>query len=353
MDSARNLRNVVLLLLGIHVVGTAGFYLIEGWRLLDALYMTVITISTVGFMEVHPLSDQGRVFSILLIVVGVGGMMYGLTVLFQILIEGQLHDLMGKYKMKRGIRTMKHHYVVCGYGRVGQHATDALRHRGELVVVIEQQSELLDLLKREGIPFVPGNATDDSVVEAAGIEHAQAIVLALSHEADNVFVALTARQMNPRIRMVARCDEESAYRKLKVAGVDAIIRPHRIGGEAMALAAVEPDVLGYVGVAGSSDQAPLRVDELSIESGSRLVDLAIGELPIESEFDVMIVAIRHHDGRLSYRPHGDVRLRAGDALIVIGEVDKLSMLQRLVKTPVPSATEGSDSVDAEATPVQI
>jgi voltage-gated potassium channel len=325
----------VLLLLGIHVVGTAGFYLIEGWALFDAFYMTVITISTVGFTEVHPLTLPGRVFSILLIAVGVGGMMYGMTVIFQLLIEGRLRDLMGKYKMKRGIRTMKNHYIVCGYGRVGRHVTDALRHRGELAVVVEKQSEYLDELQSRMIPFVPGDATDDKVVEAAGLAHAQAIVLALAHEADNVFVALTARQTNPGIRIVARCDEESAYRKLKVAGVDAIIRPHQIGGEAMALAASEPDVVGYVGMAGDSDQAPLRVDELLVEPGSHLCGVRVADLTLEREFDVILVAVRHGDGRLSYRPAGAIEVAAGDAIIVIGEVDKLSLLQRLVKTPAP------------------
>ena len=215
MSITHRLRIVISLLFGVVFIGTLGFEFIEGWSLLDSFYMTLVTISTVGYQEIHPLSQAGRAFTAGLIIVGVGATLYGLTVIFELLVEGQIRGLLGKRRMERGLRRMKDHFVVCGYGRVGRRVVAELRRRGKKVVVIESRPECQERLSEDKMHFISGDATDDKVLEASGIKTARGLILALPNQAANVLITLSARHCNPHIRIVGRADEDrSAERRV-------------------------------------------------------------------------------------------------------------------------------------------
>jgi len=326
ISTANRLRYLSLLVLGVIAGGTIGFSLIEHWNILDSLYMTVITISTVGFQEVHELSPTGRGFSIILIVVGVGATFYGLGVFFELLVEGQIRGLMGKRRMERSLRRMKDHYVVIGYGRVGRRVVDELRRRNKKLVVIESEPRLQDQMTEEKIPFVPGDATEDKTLEAAGIRDAQCLVVSLPNQADNVLITLTARQMCSGLRIVARADEDGADKKLRLAGADAVVCPHETGGMRMAIASVSPNVLDFMQVAGG-DEGGIRIDELQIAEKSELCGSTLRESPIRSKLGLTVVALKKADGTMRFSPDASERIEANDILIVIGPPDKLGTLR--------------------------
>jgi voltage-gated potassium channel len=332
MSTAKRLRYLSFLILGVIIGGTLGFELIEGWGILDSLYMTVITISTVGFQEVHRLSPAGRGFSIALIIVGVGATFYGLTVFFELLVEGQIRGLMGKRKMERGLRRMKEHHIVCGYGRVGRRVVDELRRRHKKIVVIESAPALQEQMNESKIAFVPGDATEDKALEAAGIQAARCLVVSLPNQADNVLITLTARQMNPSLRIVARADEDGADKKLRLAGADAVVCPHETGGMRMAIASVSPNVLDFMEIAGGDDSG-IGVDEINIDQGSELCGTTLRDSPISSKLGLTVVALRKAGGTMRFNPDASEQMDANDILIVIGPPDKLGTLRELTAAP--------------------
>jgi voltage-gated potassium channel len=328
ITTAHRLRYVAFLLLGVVAGGTVGFELIEGWGFLDSFYMTVITISTVGYQEVHQLSPIGRAFSIILIITGVGATFYGLSVFFELLVEGQIRGLMGKRRMERGLRRMKDHFIVCGYGRVGRRVVEELRRRDKKLVVIESDPALQDQMTDEGIPFVPGDATEDKVLETAGIADAHGLVVSVPNQADNVLITLTARQMNRDVHIVSRADEDGAEPKLRLAGANAVVCPHETGGMRMAIASVSPNVLDFMQIAGGRDGG-IRIDEIQVADGSELCGNVLRDSPIRSQLGLTVVALKKSDGSMRFNPDASERLEANDILIVIGAPDKLGTLREL------------------------
>ena len=329
MNTERRLQAVAVLLGVVLILGTAGFMMIEHWDLLDSFFMTVITITTVGYEEVHPLSRAGRAFASGLIILGVGATFYAMSLFFELLIEGQIRGLVGKRKLRRSISRMKDHYVVCGYGRVGTQVVLELRRRGRKVVVIENQSTRQDELTEEKIPFVPGDATDDKTLCDAGIKAARGLVVTVPNEANNVLIVLSGRQLNPALKIVGRADEEQARKKLELAGADTVVCPHELGGRRMALATVSPHVLDFMKIAGDHGSSGIRIEEIRVALGSRLCGMTLRESPIKSQLGLTVIGLRKAGGSMRVNPGADEVVEENDILIVIGAEDTLATLREL------------------------
>jgi voltage-gated potassium channel len=339
MNTAYRLRYVGILLVGVTILGTAGYMAIEGWNLLDSLYMTIITISTVGYQEVRPLSDGGRAFSIALIIIGVGATFYGLMVFFELLVEGHIRGLLGRRRIEKGLRRMKDHYIVCGYGRVGRQVVTELYRRGKMVVVIDRDPARQDELADQNIINIPGDATDDKILIGSGVKTALGLVIALPHDADNVLITITARQLNPQLSIVARADEDRTRKKLLLAGATTVVCPHEIGGLRMAIATVSPNVVDFMQIAGAEGESGTQIEEIQVEAGSRLCGKTLRESPIRSDLGLTVIGLRKHRGAMRFSPGADEILECGDILIVIGPIDKLGTLRELTAIP-PGAVSG-------------
>lgn len=307
------------------VAGVAGYMLIEHWDFISAFYMVVITLATVGFMEVHQLSDAGRVFTSLLIIGGGGSFLYVAAAFAQVLIEGRLQILWGKRRMMKDIGRLEDHFIVCGYGRIGSIVTNELMNEGHAVVVVEQNPELIESMEQEGILCVEGDATSDEVLLAVGLNSARSLISALSSEAANVYVTLTARQLNPDLTIIARAGNKSHISRLELAGADRVVLPHFIGGVRMAQSVLRPTATNFVEVAlrGGID---LQMDELSVSSNSELVGKDLVASKIRPQFNLIIIAIKKQSGAMVFNPGPKEVIDAEDTLLAVGRKADLTAI---------------------------
>ena len=322
MDPWRRLRLGLLILAGVLVAGTVGYTLL-GFSLLDAVYQTVTTVTTVGFREVQPLSDTGQVFTIILILTGVGTALYNLSLVIQAVIEGELAELLGRRKMERHIGRMSNHVIVCGWGRVGRALTDYVARNGEDVVVIER-----DLERAGSIPYpvVQGDATADKVLLEAGIDRARVLVSALTTDADNLFVTLSGRSLRPDLFIVARARVEGSEAKLLQAGADRVVNPQSIGGKRMAAFVLQPHVAEFLDVVMHDGTLEFRLEELVVAEGSPLAGVSLRDAHIRDQTGALILAMRAGDGTFTTNPPPETLLRAGQILIAIGTESQLQAL---------------------------
>jgi len=325
----RRLRTAIGVLILVIAGGTAGYMALESWTILDALYMTVTTITTVGFREVHDLGSPGRVFTMVLIVVGVGSTLYILGLFFQMFLEGHIRGVLGRRKMRKEVRDLHDHYIVCGYGRVGRQVVQELQKRKADLVVIENRPNLIDELAQQNVLYVPGDSTSDETLLAAGIERAKGLVIAIPGEADNAFIALSARQLTPRLIITARADSPLARSKILRAGANQVICPHEIGGTRMALSMLSPNVVDFMRIMAGDEETGLRFEEIEIGAGSQLAGRLLKDTPLRAELDVMVVGIKTPGRPLVYNPRSDTILEPKDILIVIGRTANLERLQEL------------------------
>jgi voltage-gated potassium channel len=270
VSSMHGLRVSVAALLGLVIVGTTGYIVIEGMSVLDAVFMTVITLSTVGFGEVHPLSPLGRSFTIGLIVVGVGSAAYVFSLLASVLIEGRVRELLGRNAMERVIDQLKDHVIVCGYGRFGKVVVDELRANQISVLVIDSSREKVPELERTGLPYLIGSAAADDVMERAGVRRARALVAATSSDPENVFITLSAREKNAAIRIHARAESEGGLRHLKLAGATQALSAYQSGGHRLAAAILRPSVVDFLELAVPGRSEAVLLEEVRVSAGSRL-----------------------------------------------------------------------------------
>lgn len=305
--------------------GVCVYMFIEGWSFVDSFYMVVITLSTVGFGEIQPLSDRARLLTSGIIILGVGNFAYIVSSFSQMLVDGHLHTHLWRRKVQRRIDRLENHYIICGYGRIGAVVAQEILKVSPEVVVIEHDPELVEQLKREGIMHLQGDATDDAMLMAAGIKRAKSIVTALTDEAANVYVTLTARQLNPGISIIARANNASHITRLEFAGADRVVLPHLIGGVRMAHTVLRPTVTDFLDLAvrGNID---LQLEQLVVGPASRYVGATLMESNIRKDYDLIIVAIKREDGQLVFNPGPREELRSGDTLISLG---RPSDLQRI------------------------
>lgn len=329
MSSHKQLLFTFLAIILMIFVGSLGYHLIEGWSWFDGLYMTVITLATIGYGETHPLSLGGRLFTLLLIVIGVA--LFGLLIsnLTKAVIESGVRAALGRRKLFKDISQLKNHYIVCGAGRVGMRIIDELQRKDVDFIVIENDEAVAEKLLKRGILVLNGDATDESVLEGANIRQARSLITAASTDADNVYIVLNARGLNPNIYIVARAIDLPGERQLIRAGANKVVSPVLIGSHRMAQAALSPAVADFLELTTMTENLDLNFDQIWIAAGSRLDGVMLKDSGIRSQYEVMIVAITPEGGKMIFSPGGEHKLRAGDLLIAIGTRDGLARLSDL------------------------
>ena len=326
MSLLRRLLQVVYVLILVIIVGVIGYMFLEDWSFIDALYMTIITISTVGYGEVHGLSTGGRLFSIFLIVGGVGVMFYTVTAIVQYLAEGYLSGVFGRNRMKGKLSKLSGHIILCGYGRVGQEVAHAFKREGAGFIVIEQGPEAFAKAAYDGYLCLQGDATKDDVLDQAGINRAKALVAAVGGDADNIYITLSARGMNPRLLIVARATDAETESKLKRAGADRIIFPLRVGGRRMAVSATRPLVVDFIDTTMQIHDRELVLEDVKVGADSPLAGATIDEGQRHLR-GAAILAVREGAGSILTNPSPETRLEPGDELVVIGTREQLRLLE--------------------------
>jgi voltage-gated potassium channel len=312
------------------VVGTVTFSLIEGWPLLDSLYVAAQTVTTVGYGDVVPRTQNGRLFATIFMVGGVGVVLYALTATVQSIVQSQLIATFGQRRLSRKMSKLRNHFIICGAGRVGSHLVRNLQGSGDTFIVLESDqkrvAELIDL----GVIVLVRDATLEESLREAGVEHARGLAACLPNDADNVYVVLTARDLNPNIHIVARAAEEQAETKLIRAGANRVVAPTIIGGHRMAVALTKPAVGDFIDSI-TANKLDLAFEQLEVDEGSELVGLKLRETSIRSELDIVIVGIRRLDGQMLFNPSGETTICAGDMLIAIGKAESLMRLDAMTR----------------------
>jgi voltage-gated potassium channel len=326
----RGLRLALLVLLSILAIGTLGFMSIEGWGAWDAFYMTVTTITTVGYREVHPLSRSGQVFTVALIIGGVGTVFYTATTLATIVVEGGLHRGVERRRMARMLERVSDHFILCGHGRIGSIIAEELHAQGVPFVVVERNHERTEQVKARGWIGLEDDASREDVLTRAGIHRARGLIAAVGTDAENVFTVLTARVMRPDLYIVARVESDDAERKLRRAGADRVISPYQIGGTHMAQTALRPAVVDFVQLATRSGHMDLSMEQVHIADRSALVGRSIVDAGIRQKFGVIIVAIKRIDGAMEFNPPPEAVIRGGDELVVLGSPERVKALEETI-----------------------
>lgn len=325
--SFRHFRNAIVVLFFIILTGTSGFMVIEGWNFTDSLYMTIITITTTGFEEVHQLSKEGEIFTLILLMISFGTVIYIGGTGIQILIESKFFR---RKKMQKRIERLRDHYIVCGFGRMGSHICRELVESDVNFVVIENNEENFATLDKLGYLYDTGNASSDSTLTRAKINTAKGLAAVLSSDAENVFTTLSAKSLNPNIFVVARAVEYSTESKLLKAGADRVVKPYELGGHRMAEILLRPGVMDFIDVVAGKKKVDLNIEEITVKKGSSMHKKTLAELPLRTEFNVIIVAIQNEEkGIFIYNPKSDTIVDEGNKLIAIGERSSLDKLREL------------------------
>jgi voltage-gated potassium channel len=324
---------IVLLLLPILflTIGTLGYRLIEGppWTWLDALYMSAITLTTVGYLEVHPLSPAGRVFTIVLCMTGVFTLFFTAGKFIRAVISGEFRKAIGRQLMERNLAALRSHTIVCGLGRMGRLVCRQFEDEKVPYVVIEQEAGVIDAHPAEAGLTLHGDATSDEILRLAGVERARALVAVVGSDADNLYITLSARLLNARLFIVARAEEKDAEMKLRRAGADQVVSPYVIGGFRIAQAVIRPSVVDFIEMATRTDYLEMQIEEVRLRKGSRLVGQTLAECRIHQDLGLIVVAVKTPEGKMVSNPSGDTTMAAEQTLIVLGHRQQLDELEKL------------------------
>ncbi len=327
----RHLGYALLLLAIVVTVGTIVLVRVEHFRAMDAFYMTVITLSTVGFGEVHPLSDAGRIVITLEILCGMALIGYVSVAVGGIVVEGHLRRFLGGRMMRKELDKLDGHYIICGFGRMGRIVSDELVCEGEPHVIVTDDPEAADDLQREGRLVVLGDATEDEVLEQAGIKRAKGLVATVSSDVANLYITLSARELslndNPELYILARAAADKAIRKIKHAGANRVVSPYHIGGNRLAMALLRPTVFDYMEVLSHQSDIELCMEEIKIETDSLLVDKRLRETSLRSDYDLIVIGMLDHEGKMIFNPGPEQKLVAGGRLIILGGKVQVARLQ--------------------------
>lgn len=327
------LRRYLLLLLiplGLVLLGTFGFYILEPeYTLFDSLYMTVTTLTTVGYGEVHPLHTAGRVFTILLLVGGVFTVFFAAGEFLKAVVSGEIQEILGRQRMARSLAEMKNHLIVCGLGRVGRLVCQEFSRQKLPFVLIDRQPEAIkDFDLPHGIALL-GDATSDEVLRKAGVERARALVTVAASDADNLYITMSARLLNDQLFIVARAEAEQAEQKLLRGGANKVVSPYAIGGLKVAQAVLRPNVVDFIELATQTEHLELQIEEAHLQPGSRLVGASLSGSRLRQDLGLIIVAIKRPGQKMLYTPSGDTVLEAGDTLIALGRRPDLDQLEAM------------------------
>lgn len=331
MDILRHLMIAFLLSQAVLWGGVIGYMTVEGWDFFKALYMTVISITTVGYGEVFGLSKGGRIFTIFLIMTSFGVLFYIATAFTQALIAGQIKAFFGRQKLERAIRRLKGHFILCGFGRIGSVVAKELAKEGVPFLVIERDPAVAKEAEEAGYLCVEGDATVDEVLRRAGIERARGIVATVSSDADNLYITLSARQLNSDLFILTRADSPDAERNLLAAGANKVVSPYFIGALRMANALLRPHVVDFIELAVHRRHLELQMEEVKVEDDSYFAGRPLRECGLRERFGVIVVAVKKASGEAFFNPSPETTIERGDVLIVLGEGKGLKELEETVK----------------------
>jgi len=320
-----------VLLVAVVTGGTFGYVVIEGWSAWDALYMTVTTVATVGFREVHPLSPAGQAFTLVLIVLGVSTALYAFSAFAALVVEGGWPKYVERWRYNRMINHLSDHYVICGYGRIGSIVASEFKRQKTPFIVVDRDPAKVAEANQRGHLAVEGDASREETLTRLGIESARGLVAAVGTDAENVYAVLTARVMKADLFIIARAEGEESLSKLKKAGADRVISPYRIGAVQIAQTALRPAVVDFVEIATSSDNLELSLEEIRIENNSMLAGHPLSEVIQRDKMNVVVVGIQHAHGRMEFNPLANTVLHGGDHLIALGSLQTLRELERAAK----------------------
>ena len=336
MDRLKTLQKAFIMLVLVIIIGTVGYMIIENQNFLESFYMVIISLTTIGYGEVFFLGTGGKIFTIILIIVGVGTVGYTLVSAVEFMIENSLTGYMGRRKMRKEIENMSGHYILCGYGRVGQHIAQDLSEAGANFLIIEKNPMAAESAKEKGFISIREDATNDEVLKGAGIEKAKGLVTALSSDAENLYITLTARELCPHLFIVSRCDSEESEPKLRRAGADRVISPHSIGGRRMAAMLLKPMVWDYLDLVTRGEYIEFnvedlewRIDDVEIQPNSYIDGKSIEDSKIYSVSGALVLAVKKRGMSFDTSPSKVSRLDAGDYIIAIGTVEQLAKLEEL------------------------
>jgi len=322
----QRLKKSVLFIIVLFLVGTAGYSVIEGWNIFDSFYMTIITLSTTGFQELQPLTKLGRLFTIILIIFGISFLFYALGKINSAIFEEQLFK---RGKMQKDVNKLKDHYILCGFGRMGEKIAAELAVRKKPFVVIEKDMEKIIKIKENNYLMVQGDATEDEILIAAGINTARGFVTVLDNDVSNVFATLSARGLNDQLKIIARADDDSSRTKLIKAGADKVVLPYEIGGFRITQALLKPRVVDYMDEIFSLPDLGLQIEEIKITEKSKLIGKTLANSGLRGKINIIILSIYRKNGDLIYNPTSDTEISEGDTLVVIGEVKELDTLAEI------------------------
>lgn len=329
MSTRHRLYTCVVLLLFVIVIGSAGFHFIEGWEWFDGFYMTLTTMTTIGYGEIHPLSHAGRIFNSFLIVLAVFSGGLTIAMFSQALLQFEFGKALGRRRLERELAKISGHYIICGAGRVGRTVARELRVRGQNVVFIEKNPERAEWAIHENIPVVVGNASSEEILKRVHVDTAKGFVAAVGTDAENLYIVLTVRGLRSDLKIIARASEEDATSKLLRAGASQVLSPYYFVGNRIAQLFLRPNVLDFIDTAFGTDRLDVEISEVRIEANSSLAGKTLGNAAIREGADVIILGVKPVDGALLFNPPPERPIRAGDTLIIIGGDTQIKKLEAL------------------------
>ena len=309
--------------------GSAGYMYFEGREFLDSLYMTIVTVATVGYGDLVPKTPGGKIFTVLLIFVGVGYVMYMFSNIVEVMIEGDLREYLGKRQMKKGLSKMRDHYIVCGHGRIGRVICQTLHDNDIAFVVIDNNPDEIEKVIDKGFLEIEGEASEDSVLLEAGIKKAIGLISVVESDAENVYITLTAKGLNPKVKTLVRSSgAPGAEIKLMRAGADKVISPYYFGGRRMAQFVVKPNVVDFLELTMYSPSLGLSLEEILVEETSLLAGKSLIDSGIRRDHDIIVIGVKPYEGEMLFNPKSDTIINGGDILIVLGEKEQITKLTK-------------------------
>jgi len=332
-QATEKIRAALILILTIIVVGISGYMIIEGDTFINALYMTIITVSTVGFGEIHTLSMTGKIFTIVLILSSFGTYAYAISIITSYFVEGQLRYIFKGYRRKINHKKMENHVIICGFGRNGQQAANELIAHSHPFLVVENKHDLIMGNLEKPFRFIEGDATQDETLKRAYIDNARALITTLPNDADNLYVVLTARSLNPSMTLISRASNESSERKLRMAGVNNVVMPEKIGGAHMATLVANPEIVEFLEHLSIHHETPTNLEEIDCENlPEKVTHKTIFEIDVRQKTGANIIGIKKPDGTFILNPLPDTKVLTGSKLFVLGTGEQIEMMKDIIRS---------------------